>query len=149
MLVVLGEKKAVFSVSMCLQCVCVLAVLEEKKAGVQKEAADLRASLREVEKARLEARRELQELRRQVKMLDGERNKLGQEVGELQVRVARDEEKEDESRRENMGLKQKVGLTRFNKLPSRTKPQTACEQGSLWLIECSLKIINIQYYKMH
>lgn len=32
-----------------------------------KEAADLRASLREVEKARLDARRELQELRRQVR----------------------------------------------------------------------------------
>ena len=42
-----------------------------------------------------------------------------------------------------------TGLTRFNKLPSRTKLQTACEQGSLWLIECSLKIINIQHYKMH
>ena len=41
------------------------------------------------------------------------------------------------------------GSTRFNKLPFRTKLQTACEQGSLWLIECSLKIINIQYYKMH
>ena len=32
-------------------------------------------------------------------------------------------------------------LARFNKLPSRTKLQTACEQGSLWLIECSLKKI--------
>lgn len=83
-------------------------MLEEKKAGVAKEAADLRASLREVEKARLEARRELQELRRQVKLLDGERNKLGQEVAELQVRVQRDEEKDEESRRENFGLKQKV-----------------------------------------
>lgn len=41
-------------------------------------------------------------------MLDGERNKLGQEVGDLQNRVARDEEKEEESRRENFGLKQKV-----------------------------------------
>ena len=41
-------------------------------------------------------------------MLDGERNKLGQEVGDLQGRVARDEEKEEESRRENFGLKQKV-----------------------------------------
>lgn len=41
-------------------------VLEEQKAGVQKEASDLRSSLREVEKARLDARRELQELRRQV-----------------------------------------------------------------------------------
>ena len=38
---------------------------------------------------------------------------------------------------------------RFNKLPSRTKLQTACEQGSLWLIECSLNILNIQYYKTH
>jgi hypothetical protein len=41
-------------------------------------------------------------------MLDGERNKLGQEVGELQARVAHDEHKEEESRRENFGLKQKV-----------------------------------------
>ena len=41
-------------------------------------------------------------------MLDGERNKLGQEVSDLQNRVARDEEKEEESRRENFGLKQKV-----------------------------------------
>ena len=31
------------------------------------------------------------------------------------------------------------GLTRFNKWPSRTKLQMACEQGSLSLIECSLK----------
>lgn len=37
---------------------------------MQKEAADLRASLREVEKARLDARRELQELRRQVEDSD-------------------------------------------------------------------------------
>ena len=83
-------------------------VLEEQKSAVQKEAADLRASLREVEKARLEARRELQELRRQIKMLDGERSKLGQEVNDLQSRVARDEEKEEEARKENFGLKQKV-----------------------------------------
>ena len=33
----------------------------------------------------------------QVKMLDGERNKLGSEVVELQERVARDEQKEVES----------------------------------------------------
>ena len=65
--------------------------------------------MREVEKARLDARRELQELRRQVKMLDGERGKLSKEVTDLQVWVARDEEKEEECRRENFGLKQKVG----------------------------------------
>lgn len=34
--------------------------------AIQKEAAELRNTLREVEKARLDARRELQELRRQV-----------------------------------------------------------------------------------
>lgn len=89
------------------------AVLDEQKANVQKEAGDLRASLREVEKARLEARRELQELRRQVKQLDGERNKLGKEVGDLQNRVARDEEKEEESRRTSFDLKQKVWLIVF------------------------------------
>ena len=85
-----------------------ITVLEEQKAGVQKEASDLRNSLREVEKARLDARRELQDLRRQVKLLDSERNKLGAEVSDLQARVAHDEEKEEESRREKFGLKQKV-----------------------------------------
>lgn len=68
----------------------------------------MRASLREVEKARLEARRELQDLRRQVKMLDSERSKLGKEVVDLQARVSRDEEKEEEGRRHAFDLKQKV-----------------------------------------
>lgn len=40
-------------------------MLEEAKAAAQKEAGELRANLREVEKSRMEARRELQELRRQ------------------------------------------------------------------------------------
>jgi len=78
---------------------------------------DLRLSLREVEKARLDARRELQELRRQVKMLESERNKLGQEVGDLQTRVARAEEKDEESRKENFGLKQKVHVVKDNPPP--------------------------------
>ena len=46
-------------------------VLEEQHAGVQKEAADLRTSLRDVEKARLESRREVQDLHRQLKQLNG------------------------------------------------------------------------------
>ena len=41
-----------------------------------------------------------------------------------------------------------VGLTRFNELPSRTKPQTACEQGSLWLIERSLNFFKYTYTAM-
>ena len=43
-----------------------IAVLEEAKAAVEGELGELRANLREVEKSRMEARRELQELRRQV-----------------------------------------------------------------------------------
>ena len=43
--------------------------MEEQKAAIQKEANELRSTLREVEKARLDARRELQELRRQVSAL--------------------------------------------------------------------------------
>lgn len=41
-------------------------VVEECRSSVQQEAASLRSSLRELEKSRLQARRELQELRRQV-----------------------------------------------------------------------------------
>lgn len=43
-----------------------LALLEEARVSIGKEAGELRASLQEVERSRLEARRELQELRRQV-----------------------------------------------------------------------------------
>lgn len=46
-----------------------LCVLEEQKNAICQEANDLRNNLRDVEKSRLEARRELQELRRQVKIL--------------------------------------------------------------------------------
>lgn len=42
-------------------------------------------------------------------MLDGEKTKLNSEVNDLQNRVARDEEREEESRKESFGLKQKVG----------------------------------------
>ena len=46
-----------------------ISVMDEGRSNMQKENGDLRASLREVERSRLEARRELQELRRQVKLL--------------------------------------------------------------------------------
>lgn len=42
--------------------------LDESKNALQKEAGDLRSSLREVEKARLEARRELQQVHNQVRL---------------------------------------------------------------------------------
>ncbi len=60
-------------------------VLEEQKNAILKDSSDLRNNLREVEKSRLEARRELQELRRQIKMLDSESKKKSQEVVDLQV----------------------------------------------------------------
>lgn len=44
-----------------------LTVLEENFSCSQREVTELRSCLREVEKSRLEARRELQELRRQVR----------------------------------------------------------------------------------
>ncbi len=44
-----------------------LAVLEECKSSLQQEALKLRTNMRELEKSRLQARRELQELRRQVR----------------------------------------------------------------------------------
>lgn len=46
-------------------------VLEEAQALAQKEAGELRASLREAERAGADARRELQELRRQVRGCPG------------------------------------------------------------------------------
>jgi len=91
-------------------------VLDDQKDGVQTEASDLRTNVRELEKARLESRREFQELRRQLKMVDSERNKLAHEVNDLQVKVGREEEKEEETRKENFGLKQKVKKHTIRKL---------------------------------
>ena len=74
----------------------------------KQEINELRTNLKDVEKASLDAKRELQELRRQVKDLDTERGKLNKEVNDLQNQLAKDEEKEDEARRKNLGLTQKV-----------------------------------------
>lgn len=77
------ERNIIFRGFMVTVCVCVyvvffsvkrqceekeqrLAVLEENFTSTQKEVTELRSCLREVERSRLEARRELQELRRQV-----------------------------------------------------------------------------------
>jgi len=83
-------------------------VLEEQKSAVDKEACDLRESLREVEKARLDGRRDLHDLKRQLKTVEAECNKLRQEFGDLQVRAGRDEERLERARRENHELKQTV-----------------------------------------
>uniref|UniRef100_K7FYX7 Ciliary rootlet coiled-coil, rootletin n=1 Tax=Pelodiscus sinensis TaxID=13735 RepID=K7FYX7_PELSI len=44
----------------------------------------------------------------QIKMLDSENTKKSKEVAELQARVALDEQREEESRRESLGLRQKI-----------------------------------------
>lgn len=112
-----------------------LTLLEAARAAAEGEVSELRAALRGLERARLESRRELQELRRQVrdsgdrgtepsrssglslnrssprgqvKELDSENSRRGRELGELQARVALEEQREQRSRREASGLRQKV-----------------------------------------
>lgn len=53
-----------------------LAVLEESLSSAQREVAELRSCLREVERSRLEARRELQELCRQVHHTHGHNSEI-------------------------------------------------------------------------
>ncbi|XP_038428967.1 LOW QUALITY PROTEIN: putative ciliary rootlet coiled-coil protein 2 isoform X3 [Canis lupus familiaris] len=77
-----------------------LLVLEEARAAAQKEAWELRASLREVERAEADARRGLQELGRQVNMLEAENRRKSQEVSQLQARGAQDAERQQQSQRE-------------------------------------------------
>ena len=48
-------------------------------------------------------------------MLDTENSKKSKEVEDLQDRVAQDEEKEEEARRESFGLKQKIVATEASK----------------------------------
>lgn len=114
-----------------------LALAEDGQAAAGREAAELRATLRGLERDRLDARRELQELRRQVKggdgrttggsprmqfksqppfvaspgqvkALDSENSKKSKEVEELRARVAREEQHEEERHREAFGLRRKV-----------------------------------------
>jgi chromosome segregation ATPase len=87
--------------------------VEEQLAAAQKESSDLRASLRDVEVSRLEGRRELQDARRQMKQMDAERAQLAADIEELQSRLFRDEERENECRKEISALKQKVHLLIF------------------------------------
>jgi len=94
--------------------------MDEQKAGVDQEACELRASLREVERARLEGRKDLHELRRQLKNVESERQKLGHEISELQTHVSRHEQRADVARRENYDLKQKVKIFFLNYLANNS-----------------------------
>ena len=83
-------------------------MLDEQKAGVDREASELRASLRDVESARLQGRRDLHDARRQLRNMNAERCRLSAELGEMQVRSARHDELTDCVRRENTELRQQV-----------------------------------------
>ena len=61
-----------------------------------------------MEKARQEARGDIQEGRARVKALTAERTKLNQNLGEIQERLGKVEEREDEARKEAYALRQKV-----------------------------------------
>ncbi|VDQ12221.1 unnamed protein product [Trichobilharzia regenti] len=69
----------------------------------------MRASVRESEKARLDVRRDLQEVRRQLKDVQSDRERQAKELLEMQSRITREEEKNEELRQENSILKQRNG----------------------------------------
>lgn len=168
-----------------------LALLAGGQAAAARETERLRGALRQLEHDRLEARRELQELRRQVrrgrrgdprpgwdsagcacpcvpcvrssvcleppppaplrflgqvKALDSENSKKSRELEELQARVALEEQREEESRREAFGLRRKVveseagmeatrkevGAARSRRVP-RCPHRPHAHPGSLWV----------------
>ncbi|XP_078740742.1 uncharacterized protein LOC144954033, partial [Lampetra fluviatilis] len=75
---------------------------------MERDSVELRGALQDVERSRLDARRELQELRTQVKLLDSESSQRSEEAAALQSRVTSDEEREEERRRHSLGLAQRV-----------------------------------------
>ncbi|KAF6724225.1 Rootletin [Oryzias melastigma] len=83
-------------------------VLEECKNSAQQEAATLRSSMSELERTHLQSCRLLQELHRQVKMLEGENSRQMEELLELQARVCREEQKEEEACQEAFTLQQRL-----------------------------------------
>lgn len=104
-----------------------VAALEQSRSSTQHEASALRSSMRELERSRLQACRQLQELRRQVtlrmsstvngtskcfgsnkqvRILEGENSRQKQELLELQAGLRQEEQKEEGARREALALKQ-------------------------------------------
>ena len=64
-----------------------IGVVEEQKGVAHKECSELRQNLREIEKALLDVRCELHELRRHLKSLDAERTRLAKELEDAPVRI--------------------------------------------------------------
>ncbi|VDN13587.1 unnamed protein product, partial [Dibothriocephalus latus] len=83
--------------------------MEEQKTTQAKELIDARASLKDVEKARLDLKRECHNLKRDLKSIGGERAKLSRTVLELQDKLGASEEHENRQRQDLFTLKQRTG----------------------------------------
>ncbi|XP_010854357.1 PREDICTED: putative ciliary rootlet coiled-coil protein-like 3 protein, partial [Bison bison bison] len=70
-------------------------VLEEAWAAAQKQAGELRASLREAERAAVDTQQQLQELRRQVTTLEAENQRKSRELVRLQTRGAQEPSRQE------------------------------------------------------
>ena len=92
---------------------------DDQKGVALEECSELRQNLRDVEKARLDARHERYELRRHLKSRDNERTRSAEELEDARVRVARD----DESNEEQL---------------DRNKPKRQVVADSIALLECTL-----------
>lgn len=62
----------------------------------------------------------------QIKMLDSENTKKSKEVAELQARVAVDEQREEETRRESFGLKQKIVESEASRESAKKEVSVLC-----------------------
>ena len=80
---------------------------------MEKESSELRASLGEVEAARLETRRALHDVKRQLKSVDAESCRLRQEINDVEARDRRREERLELTLRENRQLTQMVSDDSF------------------------------------
>ena len=87
------------------QCI---GVDDDQKGVALEECSELRQDLRDVEKARLDARHERYELRRHLKSLDAERTLSAGELEDARVRVARDDESNKEEQLERNERKRQV-----------------------------------------
>ena len=75
-----------------------IGVDDDQKGVALDECSELRQDLRDVEKARLDARHERYELRRHLKSLDNERTRSARGLEDGQMRKAHDDERDEEEK---------------------------------------------------
>ena len=86
----------------------VVQALEEQRLDLNKDVSELRANLHDVEQARMEARRESQELRRQCKFMEANVQKLLEQNQQMATEVKVSRRIEKDAITENSTLKQQV-----------------------------------------